>query len=214
MTNSAASARGRNTEQPMDIDDDRGPGSGREQRPVIRGRMTWSMISELRIVVPSVSFGPVYRVTGDWETLVESRQGLEWLKALSFGVLGGSIGAFSGMTLGASDFVQALKMYFFIVLLHFVLTALEAFWVARHAADLELVDRAASGFDEWREDRRRQRSWRRVLLVALLFSVLGAWMLWAMTQPDSWMNPWFYGPAALLLIGVSIRDVVRKWRKA
>lgn len=215
MTNTAASARGKNTEEPMDIDDDRGPGTGCEQRPVIRGRKTRSMIEELRIVEPIVSFSPLYRVTGDWETLVESRQALEWIKGLCIGVLGGFMGLANGLIPeSSSDLVKALGIYAFMVLMPLVLTALDALWAARHASDLELVDRAASGLDEWHADRRRQRSWRHVLVVATLLSALGAWMLWAMTQTDSWMNPWFFGPAALLLIGSSIRDVVRKWRKA
>jgi hypothetical protein len=176
--------------------------------------MTWSMIRELRLVVPSVSFGPVYKVTGDWETLVESRQTFEWIKGGCVGALAGLIGAFGVLSSGGSDLVQALKLYFFIVLLQFVTTALDAFWAARHAAHLELVDRGASGLDEWRADRSRQRSWPTVLAGALLFATIGAWLLWAMTQPDSSLNPWFFGAVALLLIGTSIRGVLFKWGKA
>jgi hypothetical protein len=185
--------------------------AGNAQRPVIRGRMTWSMIRELRLVVPSVSFGPVYRVTGDWEKLVESRQYLEWIRAFMAGAWGAIL---VGPAYEPSGFVAALKIYALLVLMHLVLAGLDALWAARRAADLELVDRASSGLDEWYADRRRQRSLRWVLVVAMLLSAIGAWMLWSMTQADSWMNPWLFGPAALLLIGVSIRDVVRKWRNA
>lgn len=169
------------------------------------------MIHALRLVVPSVPFGPVYRVIGDWETLVESRQNLEWIKALCVGVLAGFI---IGPAHDSAAFVDALNVYAFIVLMPFVLTALDAFWAARHAEDLELVDRDRSGLDEWRAERVRQRSWRMVLSVALLLSGIGGWMLWAMAQPQSWMNPWLFVPIALLLVGTAIHGVFGKSRSA
>lgn len=214
MTNATASARQKDTDEPLGIDNDRGPGSGHPQRPVITGRKTRSMIEELRLVEPAVSFCPLYRVTGDWETLVESRQSLEWIKALCIGVLGGFMGLAIGLIPEASsDLAQALSIYAVMVLMPLVLTTLDAFWAARHATDLELVDRASSGLDEWRADRQRQRSVHSTLAVSMLFLALGAWMLWAMTQPESWMNPWLFGPFALLMIHTSIREAVRKWRE-
>jgi hypothetical protein len=161
--------------------------------------------------VPSGAFGPVYRVTGDWEMLVESRQTLEWIKALCVGVLAAFL---IGPVAGSTDFVSALYVFAFMVLMQLMLAALDAFWVAHHAADLELVDRAASGLDQWRADRARQRSWGMVLFGALVFSGTGGWMLWSMTRPEPWMNPWFVVPMALLLIGTAIKGVLRKLRTA
>ena len=167
------------------------------------------MIEELGIVEPSMPFGPIYRVTGDWERLVESRQALEYGKAVSFALLFILI---IPPSRGSSDFVEALNFLALLLLLVLVRAALDAIWVARHAAELELVDRASSGLDEWRKNQARQRSAVAILLRALLLGGGGAWMLWVATRPDSWMNPWIFVPMALLLISHPIEDVYGKLR--
>lgn len=176
-------------------------------RTTIRGRKTASMIRELGLVVPGAPWLPVYRVSGNWEKLVESRQALEWGKAGALGVLAALVFGSSG---GSSDLVQALHVLLFWLLAMLALAALDAIWVARHANDLELVDRASSGIDEWRADRARQRSTTTVLCGALLLASIGCWMLWAVMRPASELNPWVLVPMAALLVVLSIRAVVRR----
>ncbi len=184
-------------------------GTSERNRPAITGRKTWSMNEDLRIVEPGLPFGPVYRVTGDWERLVESRQAFEWGKAGALGLLGalvfGSIG-------GSSDLVQALHVLLFCLLVMSALAALDAIWVARHAAELELIDRTSSGLDEWRASRAAQRQPEFLVLGLLLFGGVGAWVLWAALRPESSLNPWIFAPMALLLIGVPIRGGLARWR--
>lgn len=180
---------------------------GALNQPAIKGRKTRAMNEDLRLVVPDQPFFPVYRVTGDWETLVESRQALEWGKAVALGLLGALIGGVSG---GSSDLVQALHVMLFCLLGMLTLAALDAIWVARHAAELELVDRASSGLDEWRSDRIQQRSTATVLLGALLSWGAGICALGYAFRPESWLNPWIAVPLALVLIALPIKSVVRK----
>lgn len=178
-------------------------------RTTIRGRKTASMIRELGLVVPGAPWLPVYRVSGNWEKLVESRQALEWGKAGALGLLAALI---FGSSDGSSDLVQALHVLLFWLLAMLALAALDAIWVARHAADLELVDRAASGLDEWRAKRAANREPELVFLGLLVFSGGGAWMLWAALRTESSLNPWIFVPMALLLISLPIRGGLARWR--
>lgn len=167
------------------------------------------MIEELGIVEPSMPFGPVYRVTGDWERLVESRQALEWAKVPSIALL---LALIVIPTLDSSDFAQGLYAFLFVVVNSLVVAGLDAIWVARHANDLELVDRAASGLDEWRAKRAANREPELVFLGLLVFSGGGAWMLWAALRTESSLNPWIFVPMALLLISLPIRGGLARWR--
>ncbi len=178
-------------------------------RPAITGRRTRSMIEDLRLVEPSMPYGAVYRVTGDWERLVESRQALEWAKFGCFALL---LMIFLAPHLGSSDAVEAVYGFAFVLVNSLVVAGLDAIWVARHANDLELVDRASSGLDEWRAKQAAEREPELVFLGLLVFGGGGAWMLWAAVQPDSSLNPWIVVPMALLLIGVPLRGGLARWR--